>query len=95
MNSKIIVTQDNSKTLLNSELNETYHSTNGAFNEAIHVFIEAGIGYFDKKEKLKINKMLAFDFFVNFELSVRNKDLSLISSCLDFSLLLDFSLCSK
>ncbi|MFT5823695.1 MAG: tRNA U34 5-methylaminomethyl-2-thiouridine-forming methyltransferase MnmC [Crocinitomix sp.] len=57
MNRKIIVTQDNSKTLLNSELNETYHSTNGAFNEAIHVFIEAGITFFDQKKHLSIFEM--------------------------------------
>ncbi|NOQ73697.1 MAG: tRNA (5-methylaminomethyl-2-thiouridine)(34)-methyltransferase MnmD [Crocinitomix sp.] len=57
MNRKIIVTQDNSKTLLNSELNETYHSTNGAFNEAIHVFIEAGIQFFDQKKHLNIFEM--------------------------------------
>ena len=57
MNRKIIVTQDNSKTLLNSELNETYHSTNGAFKEAIHVFINTGINYFDQKKALKIFEM--------------------------------------
>ena len=57
MDRKIIVTQDNSKTLLNSDLNETYHSTNGAFNEAIHVFINAGIKYFDQKKALKIFEM--------------------------------------
>ncbi len=57
MDRKIIVTQDNSKTLLISELNETYHSTNGAFNEAIHVFINAGIQFFHKKKKLKIFEM--------------------------------------
>lgn len=57
MDRKIIVTQDNSKTLLISELNETYHSTNGAYNEAIHVFINAGIQFFPKKENLKIFEM--------------------------------------
>lgn len=48
MQSKIIVTADNSKTLLIPELNETYHSTNGALTEAIHVFQNAGIDHADK-----------------------------------------------
>lgn len=43
MDRKIIVTDDNSKTLLIPELNETYHSTKGAVQEAKHVFIDAGL----------------------------------------------------
>ena len=36
-------TEDGSKTLLVSELNETYHSHHGALQEAEHVFIKNGI----------------------------------------------------
>lgn len=43
MNRKIIVTDDNSKSLLIPEINETYHSINGAMNEAMHVFITNGL----------------------------------------------------
>jgi len=46
MERKIITTKDNSKTLLISEMNETYHSTNGALTEANHIFIENGINHF-------------------------------------------------
>ncbi|MFT4600933.1 MAG: tRNA U34 5-methylaminomethyl-2-thiouridine-forming methyltransferase MnmC [Arenicella sp.] len=45
MDSKIIVTEDNSKTLLIPELNETYHSAKGALTEALHVFIKEGLEY--------------------------------------------------
>ena len=45
MKSKIIVTEDNSKTLLIPELNETYHSTKGAITEAQHVFIQEGLHF--------------------------------------------------
>lgn len=38
-----IKTKDGSHTLLNSELNEHYHSTHGAVQESRHVFIEAGL----------------------------------------------------
>lgn len=76
MNRKIIVTQDNSKTLLISELNETYHSTNGAFNEAIHVFIEAGIKYFVQKKELKIFEMgfgTALNALLTLNFAIENK----------------------
>lgn len=47
MDRKIIVTGDNSKTLLIPKLDETYHSTHGALNEARHVFIQNGMESFD------------------------------------------------
>lgn len=50
MKSEIIVTDDDSKTLLIPELNETYHSTKGALAEALHIFIKEGIVYSDKKQ---------------------------------------------
>ena len=56
MHRKIIVTEDNSKTLLIPELNETYHSTKGAKTEALHIFIKEGIIHSNKKE-LKIFEM--------------------------------------
>lgn len=48
MERKIIVTGDNSKTLLIPELDETYHSVHGALNEARHVFINNGLESIDK-----------------------------------------------
>jgi len=39
---EIIVTKDGSHSLLNTELNETYHSVHGALQESIHVFIKNG-----------------------------------------------------
>lgn len=56
MQSKIIVTNDKSKTLLIPELNETYHSTNGAMTEAKHVFQKEGIVY-SQKNHLQIFEM--------------------------------------
>jgi tRNA U34 5-methylaminomethyl-2-thiouridine-forming methyltransferase MnmC len=40
---EIIVTSDGSHSLLNTELNETYHSVHGAVQESKHVFIENGL----------------------------------------------------
>src|SRR4029078_7629691 len=44
----IITTSDGSHSLINTELNETYHSTHGAIQESIHVFIKNGLEYFDQ-----------------------------------------------
>lgn len=40
---KLITTADGSHSLLNEELNETYHSVHGALQESIHVFIQHGL----------------------------------------------------
>lgn len=42
-NIELKITGDNSHTLLVKELNETYHSTKGAINEARHVFMQKGL----------------------------------------------------
>ena len=39
---EIITTSDGSHSLLNTQLNETYHSVHGAIRESIHVFINKG-----------------------------------------------------
>ena len=40
---QIITTQDGSFTLRLEDMNETYHSTNGALTEALHVYIKNGL----------------------------------------------------
>ena len=47
------ITADGSHTLYVGALDETYHSKHGAIQEAVHVFINAGLSYFDKP-KLKV-----------------------------------------
>ncbi|HOV11026.1 MAG TPA: tRNA (5-methylaminomethyl-2-thiouridine)(34)-methyltransferase MnmD [Bacteroidales bacterium] len=42
MERKIILTADGSETIFIPELNECYHSRNGAITESIHIFIDAG-----------------------------------------------------
>lgn len=48
---KIITTKDGSHSLLNEQLNETYHSLHGAVQESNHVFIEKGLDVFVAKSK--------------------------------------------
>lgn len=45
---KIITTQDGSHSLLNEQLNETYHSVHGALQESKHVFIQHGLDVVSK-----------------------------------------------
>lgn len=49
MEKEIIETEDGSRTIYLPELDETYHSTHGAINEALHVFINNGIDLLNKK----------------------------------------------
>jgi tRNA U34 5-methylaminomethyl-2-thiouridine-forming methyltransferase MnmC len=45
-NIEIITTSDGSHSLLNTTLNETYHSHHGAVQESLHVFIDKGLRFF-------------------------------------------------
>lgn len=49
MKRKIVETNDGSKTIYIHEMDENYHSTHGAIQEALHVFIENGLKTLDKK----------------------------------------------
>lgn len=49
MSGKIFLTQDGSHSLLQEELNETYHSIHGAIQESKHIFIDAGLKQCSKK----------------------------------------------
>jgi len=51
---KIIETRDGSHSLLNEELNETYHSVHGALQESQYVFIQQGLSLFHKNSVVNI-----------------------------------------
>ena len=48
---EIITSDDGSSTIFLPELNETYHSTNGAVQESEHVFIKSGLSFLAEKQK--------------------------------------------
>lgn len=56
MKKEIIQTKDGSTTFYLPELNETYHSKNGAIQEAYHVFIKNGFSLFGKHEHLQTSE---------------------------------------
>jgi len=54
MKRKIIQTADGSNTLYVEELDETYHSTHGAIQEAEHVFIQNGLSQFIERDEVTV-----------------------------------------
>lgn len=49
MNRRIVTTSDGSHTIYVEELDETYHSSHGAIQEAKHVFLENGLKLFQNQ----------------------------------------------
>ena len=43
---QIVLTADGSNTIYNPQVGENYHSINGALQESLHVFVNAGLNYF-------------------------------------------------
>ncbi|MBI1769666.1 MAG: tRNA (5-methylaminomethyl-2-thiouridine)(34)-methyltransferase MnmD [Bacteroidetes bacterium] len=62
MNIEIIVTSDGSHSLINKELNETYHSTHGAIQESLHVFIKNGLQFWLEQNQTKEISILEIGF---------------------------------
>jgi tRNA U34 5-methylaminomethyl-2-thiouridine-forming methyltransferase MnmC len=54
INHEIRDTGDGSKTIFLPELNETYHSSNGAVQESRHIFIENGLDLVEKQGAIRI-----------------------------------------
>lgn len=50
MRTEIEITADGSHTLFVPEMNEHYHSVNGAVQESMHIFIETGLHHCPKQE---------------------------------------------
>lgn len=70
MKAELIKTKDGSHSLFVPELNEIYHSTNGAIQESNHIFIDTALKQIDKKEisifevgfGTGLNALLTLDF---------------------------------
>ena len=61
-NLQFVPTKDNSLTLFNPELNETYHSIHGAITESKHVFIKNGLQYFFENKNIASVHLLEIGF---------------------------------
>jgi tRNA U34 5-methylaminomethyl-2-thiouridine-forming methyltransferase MnmC len=61
-NLQIITTSDGSHSLLNTTLNETYHSVHGALQESLHVFIKMGFEFLIKNNPSKEVRILEVGF---------------------------------
>ncbi len=79
MTRKVIQTKDNSKTLLITENDDTYHSIHGALTESNHVFIKHGLKSSTHQNELRIfemgfgtglNCMLTLDYAIKENLTI-------------------------
>lgn len=59
---KLIETEDGSRSLYVPELNETYHSFHGAYQESLHVFIKNGLNYWTNSNSGKAITILEIGF---------------------------------
>jgi len=57
MSLKIIPTSDESPTLYNDELDETYHSRHGAYRESVYVYIKMGLDELTHLKNIKVFEM--------------------------------------
>ncbi len=73
-NRKIITTADGSKTIYFPDLDENYHSHNGALQESMHIFMKNGVHHFAEQDSISIfevgfgtglNALLTANFAVN------------------------------
>lgn len=75
MNQKIIVTNDNSHSIYVEQLNETYHSINGAVTESKHIYINQGLAVL-KSKSLNVFEMgfgTGLNALLSFEHAQHNK----------------------
>ena len=59
---QIVPTADGSNTIYNPRVGENYHSKNGALQESLHVFVNAGLNYFLDATNLKQVSILEVGF---------------------------------
>jgi tRNA U34 5-methylaminomethyl-2-thiouridine-forming methyltransferase MnmC len=57
MKKEIILTSDHSHSIVIPAMNVTYHSTHGAIQESMHVFIEAGLNHIARRDQVCIFEM--------------------------------------
>ena len=78
VNISAIATSDGSTTFFHSTLNEHYHSINGAFQEAEHVYINSGLSYFHHKEAttkiavLEIGFGTGLNYLLSIDYAIKN-----------------------
>ncbi len=74
MQNKIILTEDGSSTIYVPALDEHYHSTHGAINESMHVYIDAGLKNCKKEQinVLEIGFGTGLNAFLSLAVAVEN-----------------------
>jgi len=92
MSLKVIKTSDGSDSILNVDLNETYHSVHGAIQESEHVFINAGLQHFLAKNSLQEFNILEIGFGTGLNAALTGLALGRTSSHVSYTSLEAFPL---
>lgn len=98
MKREIIETADGSKTIFIPEMNENYHSGHGAYQEAMHVFIENGIRRIKGKELAifemgfgtGLNALLSLDEALKSDIKITYSGIEAFPVELDHALQMDY-----
>src|SRR5690606_5812808 len=75
-NRKIITTKDGSKTIYFPDIDENYHSQNGALQESQHVFMKNGLENFENQAKITVFEVgfgTGLNACLTFEYAVQHK----------------------
>lgn len=82
---ELIITEDGSHSYFVPEVGESYHSSHGAVQESMHVFIESGLKKLDKKEihvfemgfGSGLNALLTWAYTLNSKIKIRYETIEL------------------
>jgi tRNA U34 5-methylaminomethyl-2-thiouridine-forming methyltransferase MnmC len=94
-NIQIISTADGSHSLLNTALNETYHSVHGAVQESLHVFIKNGLDFFCERSTQTPVRILEVGFGTGLNALLTAQRASAINRSIHYTTLEAFPLSSE
>lgn len=94
-NIQIISTADGSHSLLNTALNETYHSVHGAVQESLHVFIKNGLDFFCERSAQTPVRILEVGFGTGLNALLTAQRASAINRNIHYTTLEAFPLSSE
>lgn len=92
---QIISTTDGSHSLLNTELNETYHSVHGALTESLHVFIRHGLDDFCERSSIDTINILEVGFGTGLNALLAAQRASIVKRHINYTTLEAFPLTAE
>ena len=95
---QVAETRDGSHTLINTRLNQSYHSMHGALQESMHVFVQQGLLYFLNRNSRSMLRILELGYGTGLNamltyLTTKSSDLEVLYTAIEpFPIDLDIAL---